>query len=490
MNTKFSSLSSRLLLAASACAIAPGIALGIAPGIALAQAQPAAAAQPATTPVPTTAPAAQPAPTEPPPVVEAAPAEPAPAPAAPVARTLDEQLIRSTVDSMPKAFEFHGYLRSGFGINSKGGELVAFQAPGAYSKYRLGNEAQTYGEALLQNNWLNGSDDGASFNTQIRIGFQNSGNSNYDGSVEFRIREAFAEAKNVIPSKPGLAFWAGNRFYDRHDVHITDFFFLDKSGLGGGFTDLKLGDGKLSAAFLAGAQDDGGMPDLDLGRRTKKTFDFRYKGIKLPDDSSLMAWGDLVFQSPVVAGEGTIFGFSAGLMHEKNLMGGFNKLTAMFGYGSGANFNTYLGPDSDEASHLRLVEMFVIQPSERLSMMGTAVFQRTDSGGDGSTVQTWISAGVRPVYAFTKYVSLATELGIDTANSDNSGDPDDGDYNTLAKLTIAPQITTGPTFWARPSIRAFATFAFWNEGSGIGGRVYNGDDTMGATFGLQAESWW
>lgn len=477
MKTKNSTLASRLLIAAGAC---------VAPSLAMAQANPVTAAQPSTTPVPTTAPAAAPT-NEAPAVVEPPPAEvaPEPAPAAPPqTRTFDENFVRSTVDAMPKAFEFHGYLRSGFGINSKGGELVTFQAPGAYTKYRLGNEAQTYGEALLQNNWINGENDGASFNTQIRIGFQNSGNSNYDGSVEFRIREAFAEAKNVIPSKPGLAFWAGNRFYDRHDVHITDFFFLDKSGLGGGFTDLALGDGKLSVAFLAGAQDDGAMPDLDLGRRTKKTFDFRYKGIKLPGEGTLMAWGDLVFQSPAVAGEGTIFGFSAGLMHEMSVMGGFNKLTAMFGYGSGANFNTYLGPDSDEASHLRLVEMFVIQPSERLSMMGTAVFQRTSPGGDGALANTWISVGARPVYAFTKYLSLATELGVDTSSVN------EGDYNTLAKLTIAPQITTGPTFWARPSIRAFATFAFWNEGSGIGGRVYDGDDTMGATFGLQAESWW
>jgi maltoporin len=35
------------------------------------------------------------------------------------------------------AFEFHGYFRSGYGLNSEGGEQVAFQAPGAEAKYRL-----------------------------------------------------------------------------------------------------------------------------------------------------------------------------------------------------------------------------------------------------------------------------------------------------------------------------------------------------------------
>src|SRR5262245_5855744 len=39
------------------------------------------------------------------------------------------------------SFEFHGYFRSGYGVKSKGGQQVAFQAPGAGAKYRLGNEA-------------------------------------------------------------------------------------------------------------------------------------------------------------------------------------------------------------------------------------------------------------------------------------------------------------------------------------------------------------
>src|SRR5215470_9763103 len=46
-------------------------------------------------------------------------------------------------------FEFHGYFRSGYSLNSEGGQQVAFQAPGAGAKYRLGNEAETYGEFIF-----------------------------------------------------------------------------------------------------------------------------------------------------------------------------------------------------------------------------------------------------------------------------------------------------------------------------------------------------
>jgi maltoporin len=53
------------------------------------------------------------------------------------------------------AFEFHGYVRSGYGLNSAGGQQVAFEAPGAEAKYRLGNEAETYAELILVNNWVN-----------------------------------------------------------------------------------------------------------------------------------------------------------------------------------------------------------------------------------------------------------------------------------------------------------------------------------------------
>ena len=65
-----------------------------------------------------------------------------------------EQVVRELKQQV-KQFEFHGYLRSGQGLNSSGGQMVAFQAPGAPAKYRLGNEAETYAEMIFVNNWIN-----------------------------------------------------------------------------------------------------------------------------------------------------------------------------------------------------------------------------------------------------------------------------------------------------------------------------------------------
>jgi maltoporin len=67
----------------------------------------------------------------------------------------DAETTLKKLETTMKAFEFHGYFRSGFGGNGKGGQQVAFQAPGAGAKYRLGNETETYSELIFVNNWLN-----------------------------------------------------------------------------------------------------------------------------------------------------------------------------------------------------------------------------------------------------------------------------------------------------------------------------------------------
>jgi maltoporin len=46
------------------------------------------------------------------------------------------------------AIDFHGYFRSGIGATVGGGDQACFSAPGV-SKYRLGNECETYAEIQL-----------------------------------------------------------------------------------------------------------------------------------------------------------------------------------------------------------------------------------------------------------------------------------------------------------------------------------------------------
>src|SRR5262245_5935911 len=183
------------------------------------------------------------------------------------------------------AFEFHGYFRSGYGVNSKGGQQVAFQAPGAGAKYRLGNEAETYGEFVLVNNWLNPerTSDKAWFRTQVMLEANTTNSASYanfnatTGNDQFRLREAFVRGGNLFGSQPDAKFWAGERYYRRQHVEINDFYPLDMSGYGGGVEDLHVGVGKMALAFLAGAR-----PDVSTqnGNYIKSNIDVRLYDLK------------------------------------------------------------------------------------------------------------------------------------------------------------------------------------------------------------------
>src|SRR5712671_2525793 len=185
------------------------------------------------------------------------------------------------------AFEFHGYFRSGYGLNSVGGQQVAFQAPGAGAKYRLGNEAETYGELIFVNNWLNPNHD--SSKAWMKTEFMIEGNTtnsasfasfpNGTGNDQFRLREAFIQMGNILQSQPNAKFWAGERYYRRQHIEINDFYPLDMSGYGGGVEDLNVRFGKLAMAYLAGAR-----PDIitNNGTLAKNNIDVRLYDVKAP----------------------------------------------------------------------------------------------------------------------------------------------------------------------------------------------------------------
>ena len=71
---------------------------------------------------------------------------------------LEAKLARST-----EGFQFNGYARSGFLMTGEGGSTTnendgqPFRAPGAGSKWRLGNESDTYVELGFGKNWFTDS---------------------------------------------------------------------------------------------------------------------------------------------------------------------------------------------------------------------------------------------------------------------------------------------------------------------------------------------
>lgn len=398
-------------------------------------------------------------------------------------------------DPNPKAFEFHGYLRSGFGTNENGGDMEAFIAPGAEAKYRLGNEDETYGELLLGNNWPNIG--AATFKTQVRVAFVTRNHQGYDVTDQFTLREAFTEIGNVGWT-PGLKFWAGERFYDRRDIHINDFYIFNMSGYGGGIEDVPLGGwGKLSLAYIGGSTDDYEFPSL--GRVAKNSFDLRLN-VDLPVGKgmfwlapSYLAGGSTTNSTGEYVRYGSTAGLGAGFLHKWDspfgLKDSFSQFTVQYGFGAMSNFTPVIQdptPGLRDSWTVRVTESLVLQLSDNVSMMPAFVWQMQDLGGTGDSRINWLSAGVRPIYNFTNHFSLAVELGGDYVDNGPMGVDD-----YLFKATVAPQLSLGRLFFSRPVLRMFGTYAKWGSGfeGSIGGAAYQ-RATSGASFGVQTEAWW
>ncbi|MFL6589553.1 MAG: carbohydrate porin [Chthoniobacterales bacterium] len=431
---------------------------------------------------------------------------------------------------LPRPFEFHGYLRSGFGLSDQEGKMVAFQAPGAGAKYRLGNEAETYGEFALVNNWLREDDvlKAPYVRTTVRVSYSTGENFSYDSlnnqaqGNDVALREAFVEGGNVFPSIPDIRFWGGQRYYHRHDIHINDFYYLDMSGYGAGVEDIPLGGfAKLQAAWIGGSVDN---YVTDHGNVAKQNVDLRLTDIKVLG-GKLTVWGDL---SRTRGGEvrnvfdpngnpfaiGTSSGWAIGLIHRTNeptavaaadskdgkngpvsaetvtggFLGGYNNFSIQYGSGAAYNFASTLdasGPDLDDAWRFRVTDHFTIQPCPSFAMQAVGIYEETNFGGPNSR-QKWASIGARPVYYFSNRFSVAFEAGMDWAKSEPLGT--DGH---LWKITLAPQISRGGKFFDRPVLRAFITYAQWSDGfkGRVGGTPYE-NATDGLTYGLQAETWW
>src|SRR3984885_6035563 len=399
-------------------------------------------------------------------------------------------------------FEFHGYLRSGYGLNSEGGQQAAFEGPGANAKYRLGNEAETYGEFIFVNNWLNPeqSSNEAWMKTEIMIeaNTTNSANSasfpNGVGDDQFRLREAFVQAGNVFESQPHAKFWAGERYYRRQHIDIDDFYPLDLSGYGGGVEDLNVGIGKLAVAFLNGAR-----PDIvtQNGNLAKSNIDVRLYDLKGP--AGLWAvWFDYATSKGGTA-SGTVIptsdGYAFGLRHQQlEWHGGYHTFSIQYGTGAASNFSnpgngvTIPNPTPfiNNSAQLLITEQLVVQPNDRFGIMPIFLYQRTKDGNPRDGWNQWASFGARPIVFFSKHLSLAFEAGFDHTESGI------GQYDGwLRKFTLAPQIGAGRKFFSRPVLRAFITYANWSDGfRGLVGGVPYQNRTNGLTYGVQTETWW
>ena len=387
------------------------------------------------------------------------------------------------------AVDFHGYVRSGIGASADGGDQACFQAAGAPAKYRLGNECETYAEIGLGQELYN--ENGRSFYVDSMIAYVTSQANDWEATggdggpfdnATSSVRQFNIQGRNVIDALPGANIWAGKRYYKRHDVHINDFYYWDISGPGAGIENIDVGIGKLAVAWARNTSNG----DQTNEFVASNVLDVRLADLQVNTDGSLELGFDYgsvgLTEAQDDAGDSDNEGYMVTVQHTQgNWFGGFNKLALQYAtdgmIGNGRN------NPSSEGEMVRAVNQGVVQLSDNIEMMYVGIYDDHDLDNDNG--RTWLSFGARPVYKWNDVMSTAIEVGYDNIEPQAGGDD-----NTLNKVTLAQQWSAGNSFWARPQIRAFVTYAEWDGGVNISGGSVDAGSEDGITFGVQAEAWW
>ena len=416
-----------------------------------------------------------------------------------------------------------GYFRAGFGRDDNGGAMTGFIAPGALAKYRLGNEAENFGEAIFSKSFFvpgsfaltdSNADQSAQAPSQpiakfqFRVDFFNE-YENFASSEDTNVGlpEAWASIGNVLSRQPSAKFWAGNRFYRRRDIGLNDFFIWNISGGGAGVEDIAWGQSKLAFAWIGTGATSGfsDLPQPDPANQagfSKTNLDMRLYELPLLGGELELgltyAWAESGFDASGVKGPHST-GYAINLVHTTEALisgDGFNTFALQYGTQAAKTFTSgfetfvqngavFIRPELENSWRLRLSDEFTATLNEHFSMGAVFIYQDTDYRGDLGK-ETWLSAGVRPIVHFNKFLSLAFEAGVDNVRSTANNT-----HDSLYKFTIAPQISLGNRFNSRPTIRLFATWASWGDDfkGQIGGNDY-ANETQAFSFGVQTEAWW
>jgi maltoporin len=413
------------------------------------------------------------------------------------------------------ALDFHGYFRSGIGASSKDGGLECFKLAGAYGNqnFRLGNECTTYGEVQFDQGVYEGkpvsTGEGAvKFDYHVMFGYEAAQNNDFENlgadPNHIALRQNYVDAKN-LPFLNGGAAWIGKRYYQRHDIHINDFFYMNTSAPGAGVEKIGLvGEMNTSFAILRHNGNNTvptGTPPVanNPNNNASTVLDWRLAGIGFGGLGALEVGALYAKEDTKLPNSKN--GFGGWAEWSLKILGGVNKLYGYYGNDSAArlpidqNANNQLACISDPTRFncdqgWGVLDHISVDLSPSFS--GSAAIGYYDFKND----YTWFFGGVRPVWHISDYFKLQGELGYNEVKASGQSKA------YLTKIVIAPTLVAGRGFWARPELRVFYAYNKWNDKARDGvfgpanGVVAGGNagpfggSTNGAVWGFQAEAWW
>ena len=433
------------------------------------------------------------------------------------------------------AVDFHGYMRSGLNYGSQGGNAYCFGNGNlGHLLGRLGDECDTYAELSLSQEVYNKANNKFTVHTLVAYGthethYDEQGNSwqgvgsggdraGADGTTGWNgQRLSFREAYVDYEMPSGITLWAGKRFYQRKDVHILDWYYLNNSGNGVGVENIGVGNlGSLSFALIkhqvdldntvyAWPQSQGSNSAINSYK-----LDARWNSIPLWSDATLdvaliYAWQNLSkAQKQVFDHNNGFLGFIE--WTQGNFFGGFNKLSFTYGvdaldYVGTLNGGNHAGdnviPANEDGSGFRFIDWGVVEQS-MWNLGYVVMFAHKHANGKNYEGANWSHPPgndwgfvLRPSFKWSDYTSTVLEFGLTSQHNTGWNGWATGykDRVNATKLTLAQQWSPATHFWARPSIRVFAS---WMSGD-LMRAEYTGlssDKQHEYIFGAQVEAWW
>lgn len=395
------------------------------------------------------------------------------------------------------AVDYFGYFRAGTGISSDGAGDIGINKQ---KIGRLGNESDNYSEFGFGKTLRN---DDQKWRVESMIASGNSGtNAWQDG--DFNIAQYNVQATGLFAFDKEATLWAGKRYYQRKDVHITDFYFLNTSGTGGGIENLSVGNQKLSLAILEDSGSEQTVKD-DKGSDIKQKVtgyiaDIRLANIGLWEGASLELAGAYNFATGAadsgnntttntVADDGVL---GTAIVHQ-NMSSGFNQTVLQYGtnaygaqmadLGNGGSYDR--SGDQNGAKGYRILNHGVVSLGESWEMGHQLLFaQSTDTKdskykskqkGDHELT----SAVVRPMYMWNDTMRTIFEGGAYQETLQDNG------KLKGSKVTVAQAWAMDAGFFARPEIRVYTSHIKEESTSTLVSKAKKEETVVG----VQVEAW-
>ena len=349
------------------------------------------------------------------------------------------------------AVDFHGYMRAGVGVNADGGQQVTFEKN---KVGRLGNEGDVYGEVQLGKEVYNNN--GKTFYVDSMFAMTSNGSNDWEGTAtncgldgtnvkcvddaQFALRQFNVQAKGVLDFAPEATLWAGKRYYQRHDIHISDFYYWNISGAGAGIENIEAGPGKLSFAWVRNDRNDnfklgenkpGDTPDAgnDGGAANVNTLDVRYAGLPVWNNGSLEVGLNYALVNETEDASNAAKDAKNGVMFTAELTqgldSGFNKTVFQYGTEGYSKTMAFYGDGSwygaearDGASGYRLINWGVISMGDSWEMGHQLVYGVGEDMWAADHKWETMSAVVRPMYKWDDNHKTIFEAGYAIDDND------------------------------------------------------------------------